>query len=210
VVEQDADSLFTGKGHCTIIIRIDRAMVSVSAGRRLMEFSRPILPDKGIMVIGNSPWDDSPWNGEICLNLEKTLPAADSFSVIGGSAPALVIPRFFRPIARVVLKPVWQDFTMRKWYARDIALNFMGFVPYGYLLTMLLYRRFRISSLTAAAIGTGIGLSISLTIELLQVFLPYRSSQMSDVVFNMLGTAFGAMLFLIWKGLRYRFADGPK
>jgi len=90
---------------------------------------------------------------------------------------------------------------MSRWYARDIALNFAGFAPFGFLLTVLLHRRLRLSSLTAAAIGTGMGLSISVVIELLQIILPYRSSQMSDVVFNTLGTAFGAALFVFWSRL---------
>ncbi len=112
-----------------------------------------------------------------------------------GKQHNLVIPATFRIFRKNILVPIWEDFRPNRSYFTDIAINIAGFIPFGFILSSLLYtvkkRSGPIMYLTAILSGG----AISLTIELLQVYLPTRSSQMSDLIFNILGTILGVALF---------------
>ena len=87
---------------------------------------------------------------------------------------------------------------------RDIVRNLLGFIPFGvcfaaYLAFKTRLARRRIFLLTVVAGG-----AISLTIELLQGFLPSRDSSMEDLICNIVSSAAGALLFI---GL-YRILPG--
>jgi len=112
-----------------------------------------------------------------------------------GKGHNLVIPATFRVFKKTVLVPIWKDFRPKRSYFTDIAINIAGFIPFGFILSFLLYsfRKTSASKMYLTAILSG-G-AISLTIELLQVYLPTRSSQMSDLIFNILGTILGVALF---------------
>ncbi len=112
-----------------------------------------------------------------------------------GKGHNLVIPATFRVFKKTVLVPIWKDFRPKRSYFTDIAINITGFIPFGFILSFLLYtvRKTSASKMYLTAILSG-G-AISLTIELLQVYLPTRSSQMSDLIFNTLGTILGVALF---------------
>jgi hypothetical protein len=93
-----------------------------------------------------------------------------------------------------VLVPIWVDFVKNTEYVSDMAVNFAGFIPFGYFFAgffMLLFPKRKGNAILGAVAG---GFCLSLTIELLQVLLPLRSSQMSDLIFNTLGTVAGALL----------------
>jgi len=97
-----------------------------------------------------------------------------------------------------VLVPVWDDFVNNREYLADIGVNFIGFIPFGFFFAgflMLLHPVNRRNAFLGAVAG---GFCLSLTIELLQVLLPLRSSQMSDLIFNTIGTVAGAGLWH-WK-----------
>jgi len=110
-----------------------------------------------------------------------------------GSAPNLYIPRAFRLLHQPFLTPPWKEFTFDRPYAYDVALNVAGFIPFGFILCAYLtwQRRWnRAAILTILA-----GAAISLTIEVLQSFLPSRFSGMTDLITNTAGTALGVALF---------------
>jgi hypothetical protein len=208
IAEQGIDSFFIGKTDEVLSVIIDRVKVQVAADNRILKFINPLVPDSMVMVVGNSPWGDSPWNGTACLTVKENYSVnGDSLLQVKNTAPQLVLPAFFRPIALMVLTPIWVDFTVTVSYMTDIVVNFIGFLPFGFLWAMFFYRLFRTDAFRAVTIAIFIGFSISLSIELIQVYLPYRTSQMSDVIFNTLGSATGAMLFILWKALRHRFTS---
>lgn len=105
--------------------------------------------------------------------------------------PELLIPRLFRSLQKQVLPPPsktdYGDTT-------DVILNIAGFVPFGFLLAAY-FRKFRhASAARSVLIAAGLCFATSLAIELLQVFLPSRTSSMADLINNVLGGFIGALL----------------
>jgi VanZ family protein len=76
----------------------------------------------------------------------------------------------------------------------DWVLNLAGFVPFGFLLMAGWGSRERRGAVVSVLVVTLIGCALSLSVELLQVFLPDRFSQLSDLVLNTAGTLVGALL----------------
>ena len=83
----------------------------------------------------------------------------------------------------------------RDWYAaKDIVLNLLGFVPFGFL-TFIYYRGASTGQwLRTIFIATLTGATLSLVIEVGQVWLPTRHSSLLDLALNTAGTGLGALL----------------
>lgn len=110
-----------------------------------------------------------------------------------GDRPDLLMPRTFHILQKTVLVLPWKDFRWTRHYLKDILLNVAGFVPLGFFI--LLYLRLKQwSHLRSSLAVIVIGIAVSLLIELLQVYLPTRSSSFTDLLCNGLGTALGVFL----------------
>ncbi len=103
-----------------------------------------------------------------------------------------MLPTFKVP-QKVILVPPWKDFRLNLSYFSDITINLLGFVPLG-VFTFALIRKSITSARQSFIIVTLFGLFLSLIIELIQVYLPNRSSQLMDVITNTTGTALGIVL----------------
>jgi glycopeptide antibiotics resistance protein len=79
----------------------------------------------------------------------------------------------------------------------EILANVALFVPFG-ILAMTAFRWMRVWSATAA------GLSTSLLIEGVQLFLPTRYSTVSDLIANTAGALIGAAIVAGWRRRRTR------
>jgi VanZ family protein len=110
---------------------------------------------------------------------------------LGSARNDLVIPPRFHPLDPVILeRPSYRTFTN----ISDVALNILGFIPFGGLL-VIYWRGVRgWSNSKAAAASVLTGFLLSLAIELLQVFLPSRDSSLLDLIDNTLGSGIGAGL----------------
>lgn len=88
---------------------------------------------------------------------------------------------------------------------RGFWINFIGnifvFVPYGFLLPYL----WRCSTGKTVLYGA----LLSLTIEILQLFLP-RITDIDDLLLNTLGAFLGAWLFILWKKHKGDVPHGKK
>jgi len=114
-----------------------------------------------------------------------------------GAAPDLMIPTTFVLLDKQFFVPFWSDFKTDKWYVIDLILNLFGFIPLGFLLmAFFTYGRY-MSEFHRYGITLLIGGGISITIEILQGFLPTRSSQLSDLLLNTGGTGIGILFFSI-------------
>ncbi len=105
----------------------------------------------------------------------------------------LLVPWKFRALKRDFLVPIWVDFTFTRAYITDILVNFWGFLPFG-VAAYFFYTIFSKQPRKAAVLAVLSGLLISLSIEIIQITLPTRSSQMADLLFNTLGTLAGVLL----------------
>ena len=118
---------------------------------------------------------------------------------------ALEFPKYSRPVNPVFLRPPWRDSI----HPFDITINVLGFVPFG--LFYFLYRaaihpgRMRANFLWALLVSA----AVSAGIEVLQVWLPSRSSSMTDLICNIGGALCGIALAAGIVGIRHskRIAD---
>jgi VanZ family protein len=102
-------------------------------------------------------------------------------------------PEFHMPI-KTFLVPPWKEHPRLLPYLKDVIVNVLGFIPFGFFCMALFHREAQPSS--TAAIGVEmLGLGVSLAIELTQAYLPTRSSSLMDVFSNLLGTVIGILLF---------------
>jgi hypothetical protein len=118
--------------------------------------------------------------------------AGKSIHSADASAPDLQIPKSFVVLHKEMLLPPWKELP-DKLTVRDIAINIAGFIPFGFLFHA--YLVFHRPSRHAAWIAVLGGFAISLTIEVLQAYIPSRTSGMLDVFTNTLGTYLGVVLF---------------
>lgn len=109
------------------------------------------------------------------------------------SGPDLVIPKSYRIPYKPFLKAPWKEFYPNQSYLRDVLINIAGFVPLGFFFCML----FSSSGPGRKAVWATIllGALFSLTIEVLQGFIPVRDSGTTDIITNTLGTVLGVMLY---------------
>jgi VanZ family protein len=107
----------------------------------------------------------------------------------------LLIPSRFKVLKKTILVPPWEDFRFTRSYLMDVLTNILGFIPFGFFFSAYLWLRKPSSIYRILLISGLVAGCISLSIELIQVYLPTRSSQLTDVITNILGTAIGVGLF---------------
>ena len=111
-----------------------------------------------------------------------------------GPGVDLRIPARYMVLDQRFLEPVWEEFSLSRSYASAALKNIVGFVPVGFVFFAYLsgVRGMRRAALITVLLGT----LISLSIEVLQGFLPTRDSGTTDLITNTLGTWLGVWLYL--------------
>ena len=105
----------------------------------------------------------------------------------------LFIPDTYTVLDEIFLEPFWDEFEMSWSYWKNILKNIVGFVPLG--LCFCAYFAMVHKSKRAGLVTVIIGFAVSLTIEVLQGYLPSRDSGTTDLFTNTLGTWLGVVLF---------------
>ena len=112
----------------------------------------------------------------------------------GSAGPDLVIPADYTIPEPGILVPFWKEYTPTAAFAQDLAINVVGLVPIGFCFAALLaWWKGRRRSLLYTAL---LGFSVSLTIEVVQAFLPLRFSGTTDLITNTAGATLGGWLYL--------------
>jgi len=106
----------------------------------------------------------------------------------------LLMPSRFKVLKKTILVPPWEDFRFTRPYLMDVITNILGFIPFGFLLSAYLRLRKPASIYRILFISVLVAGCISLSIELIQAYLPTRSSQLTDVITNISGAALGVIL----------------
>ena len=121
----------------------------------------------------------------------------------------LLIPESYEVLRKTVLVTPWEDPHPYFSDTEDVLINLLGFIPFGFFY--FVYRTqvrpghpFRSAALTVTVSGI-----ISLAIELIQVYLPTRSSSLTDLMCNIGGSGIGVIvavltLSIIWRGIPAR------
>lgn len=107
----------------------------------------------------------------------------------------LLIPTTFQVFQKTILVPPWRNPRLTISYLKDILINIIGFIPFGFFFSSYLYNIKHFSRRRIYFITILLGGGISLIIELLQVYLPSRTSSLTDLICNILGTMLGVVLF---------------
>ncbi len=106
----------------------------------------------------------------------------------------LVVPHYFTILKKQVLILPWKNLSMNKVVVIDIILNLLGFIPLGYILSLLLINLgFRGTGKTIL-ITILICFSISLFIEITQAWIVSRTSQSLDLILNTLSGFLGGLV----------------
>jgi len=148
----------------------------------------------------NAGWMDGgipgPGSGDIPLISHEFAQGNGTF-VRGdpGGSSRLEIPRGFRPWKENLLEFPETRVLLSRSSLLDSLLNVLGFIPFGTLATAL-FRKKKVGGETYCMVLVILaGGGFSLGIELLQFFLPGRSSSLVDVIMNTIGTMFGVGLY---------------
>ncbi|MCC5610255.1 VanZ family protein [Nostoc sp. CHAB 5834] len=86
---------------------------------------------------------------------------------------------------------------------QDQVNNFLLFMPLGFAFTRLLQKR-RIKTGVQVFIVTLVSAGLSLTVEVLQVFLPSRMPTPSDIINNSIGGFLGFVCFYLWNSQSFK------
>ncbi len=89
-------------------------------------------------------------------------------------------------------------------FLRDIIINFIGFIPLGLVLYATFVKAGSVFRHHAVLIAVGLCFAVSLSIEILQAWIPSRSSDFLDLVLNTLGGLSGVMIYYKVIGKRLR------
>jgi hypothetical protein len=119
------------------------------------------------------------------------------------SVTDLVIPERFFVLHEEFLERPWDEFRNDWGYWQDVAINIGGFIPLGFFFCAYFSAVWKVKR--AIWLTIVLGFAVSLTIEVLQSFLPTRDSGMTDLINNTLGTVLGAIL-CIWT-IKHQWLD---
>jgi len=111
------------------------------------------------------------------------------------SEPNLDIPEHYFVLHPQFLKVPWEEFEDNWGYWKNFILNLVAFVPFGLLFCVYFSSSRQLKR--GLAVTIFMGMLLSLSIEMLQAFIPTRDSGMTDVITNTSGTALGAWLY-VW------------
>ena len=120
-----------------------------------------------------------------------------------GNRRTIIIPEIFQAVHKEFLIPPWKDLSYDGPDYSDLVVNVLGFVPFGfcYFFHLQLRRpRHRAANFRRVVL---VGAAVSLTIEIIQAWLPNRVSSTTDLLTNTLGALVGVVLAV---AIRRQFA----
>jgi len=125
------------------------------------------------------------------FNEKKGIRALD----YAGGNNHLKIPSRMHTLEKKILSSAWTMFKFHRNFIRDIVINFVGFIPFGFFLTATLIKLGGTFEKNNILITVVLCFTLSLIIEILQAWIPSRSSHMLDLILNTLGALMGTIIY---------------
>lgn len=115
----------------------------------------------------------------------------------------LEIPPRMQIFKKKILSPAWSGFKLNRSNNEDNIINLLGFIPFGFILAATLMKLGGTFEKRYFLITVSFCFTVSLIIEIVQAWLPSRSSSMLDLIFNTLGALIGAIILRFFIGWIY-------
>jgi VanZ family protein len=117
-------------------------------------------------------------------------------SVIRNRVPEgmdLLIPERYLVVRQTLLEPFWKEFSPSWDYLKEVLINITGFIPLGLFFCAYLSSAGHIKR--PGLVTIILGFAVSLTIEVLQAYLPTRDSGTTVLITSTFGTGLGVWLY---------------
>ncbi|MBN2037595.1 MAG: VanZ family protein [Chitinispirillaceae bacterium] len=165
------------------------------------------------ICMGNSPIMNRNWEGTIHSLRFQCGPDVVRFTPDTSANRTTLHVRFHMPkrmpFVATPFLTMPEEYRTSLGYVLDLIFNVLGFIPWGFAVG-LFFLMIRRRSVAAAMVGAVLsGLLISLCIEGMQTFLYGRSSQMTDLILNTLGSMSGALVVRWGRAFFARFIRIP-
>lgn len=89
------------------------------------------------------------------------------------------------------------DFKANRSFWTDTILNFLGFIPLGAVACTWLHQKTTFPRKKTIFLSIAFCFTLSLTIEIIQGWLPHRSSSLLDLILNTLGSLLGILIITL-------------
>ena len=122
---------------------------------------------------------------------------------LSGNQNSITVPELITTTNPVL---TWPDRNVqnRASLTKDVIVNVLGFVPFGFLLSIWREQTNRSSRWRSCLFTILVGALISLGIEVAQAFIPARDSSMIDLICNTAGAFLGAGFWVLVTGNKYQ------
>ena len=107
----------------------------------------------------------------------------------------LKIPSMMQVLEKRILSLKRGRFNFDSGFIKDTIINFAGFIPLGFVFIATFVKAGGFFERHSALITVILCLTVSLTIEIFQAWMPSRSSDCMDLVLNTLGALLGVMTY---------------
>jgi VanZ family protein len=107
----------------------------------------------------------------------------------------LEIPLRMHILEKEILSPSWSLSKLNRNFIKDIVLNLVGFIPFGFVLSATLIKLGGTFEKNDVLISVVLCFTLSLFIEIVQAWIPSRSSHMLDLILNTLGALMGTIIY---------------
>jgi hypothetical protein len=112
----------------------------------------------------------------------------------------LIIPSRMKILKKEILVAPWNERLDRQ-LVQDMAMNLAGFIPPGFFFFALMIKLGGFYEKNGFLLTVCTCFIISLIIELTQAWMPSRSSQSLDLLFNTMGGYFGALFYRFYQNM---------
>lgn len=177
-------------------VHLDHETLRVSVNGKVAA-QRPVGPNpfpawqpQARVTVGNRIEFHEPWRGEFRSLLAGSGEQWDDLLAPG----ALAFPSPYTFVSSDRTRHLFSlvSLTPTRAIIKDWIINTLGFIPLGALIVLSFPGRLRVLTATAAC------LAVSLTIELTQIYLPWRVPSLQDLLLNTVGGLIGAVLAGAW------------